>query len=101
MRKLKGTIVSNKMVKTVVVQVDRLKKHPKYLKYFKASTRLKAHVDDAGKFQIGDVVIIQEARPFSKEKRWKVMEVVKRGPAVEVEEDVRAIEMAEGGEERV
>lgn len=86
MRKLKGTIVSNKMAKTVVVRVDRLKKHPKYLKYFKASTRLKAHVDDAGKFQTGDVVIICETRPLSKDKRWKVVEIIKKA-SIEVPED--------------
>ena len=78
MRKLKGTIISNKMTKTVVVKVDRLKKHPKYLKYFKASTRFKAHVDDASKFQPGDVVIIQETKPLSKDKRWKVAGLVRK-----------------------
>ena len=78
MRKLKGAIVSNKMTKTVVVQVDRLKKNSKYLKYFKASVRLKAHVDDAGKFQIGDALIIQETSPFSKEKRWRVVSLVRK-----------------------
>jgi len=86
MRKLTGTIVSNKMMKTVVVEVRRMKKHPKYLKYFKASTRFKAHVDDAGKFQSGDVVIIQETRPLSKDKRWRVVEVVKKSPAEAAED---------------
>jgi len=77
MRKLKGTIVSNKMQKTVVVRVDRLKKHPKYQKYYLLSKKFKAH-DEQGEYKVGDVVIIQEVRPLSKEKRWKVVELVKR-----------------------
>lgn len=83
MRKLKGTIVSNKMVKTVVVRVDRLKKHPKYQKYYRLSQKFKAH-DEKGEYGIGDQVIIQETRPLSKEKRWKVVELVKRPSADEV-----------------
>lgn len=78
MRKLTGKIVSNKMTKTVVVRVDRLKKHSKYLKYFRTSTHFKAHVDDEKKYHPGDVVVIQETRPLSKGKRWRVAEVVKR-----------------------
>lgn len=77
MRKLKGTIVSNKMLKTVVVRVDRLKKHPKYQKYFKISKRLKAHID-SGEYNVGDEVVIQEARPLSKDKKWKVIELIKK-----------------------
>lgn len=77
MRKLKGTIVSDKMQKTVVVRVDRLKKHPKYQKYYRASRKLKAH-DEKGEYKIGDVVIIQEMRPISKEKGWKVIGLVRR-----------------------
>lgn len=77
MRKLKGTIVSDKMKKTVVVKVDRLKLHPKYKKYFKMSTKFKAH-DEKGEYKTGDEVIIQETRPMSKEKRWKVVELVRR-----------------------
>lgn len=71
-RTLKGTVVSDKMTKTVVVQVNRLKKNEKYQKYFKVSARYKAH-DEKGEYHTGDTVIIQEARPMSKEKRWTVV----------------------------
>lgn len=70
-RQLKGTVVSDKMDKTVVVLVTRLKKHPKYKKYFKVSRRFKAH-DEKNEYKVGDEVIIQESRPLSKEKRWVV-----------------------------
>ena len=92
MRKLTGTIVSNKMTKTVVVRVDSLKKHPKYLKRFRTSRRFKAHVDDEKKYQIGDVVAIEETRPISKEKRWRVTELVKRSATEEKEETLRTEE---------
>lgn len=65
------------MQKTVVVRVDAFKKHPKYGKYYRVSTNWKAH-DDAGEYNVGDEVVIQETRPLSKEKRWRVVELVKR-----------------------
>ena len=65
------------MKKTVVVRTDRLKKHPKYQKYYRVSKKLKAH-DEKGEYQIGDQVVIEETRPLSKEKRWKVVKLVKR-----------------------
>ena len=71
-RRLKGIVVSNKMTKTVVVRVDSLKKHHKYKKYFKVSKRYKAHAEVP--YEVGDIVVIQETRPLSKEKRWKVVE---------------------------
>ena len=70
-RKLEGVVVSNKMTKTVVVEVRRLKKHPKYLKYYKVTKRFKAH-DEAG-HQVGDKVTMQETRPISRDKRWKIL----------------------------
>jgi small subunit ribosomal protein S17 len=70
-RKLKGIVVSAKMQKTVIVAVTRLKKHPKYKKYFKVTKRYKAH-DETNEYAVGDKVIIQETRPLSKEKHWKV-----------------------------
>lgn len=75
-RTLQGTVVSDKMTKTVVVQIARLKKDPKYKKYFKVSTRYKAH-DEKGEYHTGDVVVIRETRPLSKEKRWTVISKVK------------------------
>lgn len=77
MRRLKGTVVSDKMQKTVVVRVDRLKKHSKYQKYYRLSTKFKAHNPD-DYYKTGDVVIIEETRPISKDKRWKVVELVER-----------------------
>lgn len=71
-RKLKGVVVSDKMAKTVVVSVVRLKKHPKYKKYFKVTRKFKAH-DEAREYHVGDKVLIEETRPLSKEKRWRVI----------------------------
>ena len=75
-RKLKGEVVSDKMQKTVVVAVTRLKPHPKYKKYYKVTKRYKAH-DEKREYKAGDEVIIQETRPISKDKRWKVISKVK------------------------
>ncbi|TSC76359.1 MAG: small subunit ribosomal protein S17 [Parcubacteria group bacterium Gr01-1014_33] len=82
MRKLKGTIVSDKMQKTVVVRVDQLKKHSKYGKYVRISRTLKAH-DEKNEYKAGDTVLIQETRPLSKEKKWRVAELVKRASGEE------------------
>ncbi len=82
---LRGTVVSNKMLKTLVVRVDRLKRHPKYRTSYRASKKFKAHVEDAAAFRVGDVVRIQETRPISKEKRWKVVELVRRSEPEESE----------------
>lgn len=71
-RTLKGVVVSDKMQKTVVVLVTRLKKHPKYKKYYKVTERFKAH-DEKGEYHIGDKVIIQETRPMSRDKRFTVV----------------------------
>lgn len=71
-RMLKGTVVSDKMTKTVVVQITRLKKNEKYQKYFKTTARYKAH-DEKGEYHVGDVVMIRETRPLSKDKRWIVV----------------------------
>lgn len=72
---LKGRVVSDKMDKTVVVLVERLKKHPKYKKRYKVSKRYKSH-DPENKCKIGDKVIIQECRPISKDKKWIVKRVL-------------------------
>ena len=71
-RKLKGQVVSDKMQKTVVVAVTRLKPHPKYKKYHKVTKRYKAH-DEKREYKAGDEVIIQETRPMSKDKNWRVI----------------------------
>ncbi len=71
-RKLEGVVVSDKMQKTRVVEVNRSKKHSLYKKYFNVTKRFKAH-DENNEYKIGDKVIIGEIRPLSKEKRWKIL----------------------------
>jgi small subunit ribosomal protein S17 len=71
-RKIIGVVTSDKMNKTRVVSVSRLKKHPKYLKYYHVTTKFKAH-DENNEYKTGDKVTIEEARPMSKEKRWRII----------------------------
>ena len=75
-RKLKGVVTSDKMDKTVVVTVSTRKKHPKYFKYFTKSAKFKAH-DEDNRYKIGDNVIIEETRPLSRGKRWRVTGLLK------------------------
>jgi small subunit ribosomal protein S17 len=72
-----GVVVSDKMDKTVVVRVERLVKHPVYSKYIRRTVKYKAH-DADNSCSIGDRVIIAEARPLSKEKRWKVRQIIEK-----------------------
>ena len=72
---LKGKVVSNKMSKTVVVSVERIKEHPKYKRRYKVHKKYKAHVEE-GEFNIGDKVIIEATRPISKDKNWKVIKEI-------------------------
>lgn len=74
-RELTGTVVSDKMQKTRVVEVTRQKKHARYEKFFKVSTRFKAH-DETNQYKTGDVVVIQECRPLSRDKRWKIVRLI-------------------------
>ncbi len=69
---IEGVVVSNKMDKTVVVAVNTLKAHPKYLKRYLVTKKYKAH-DPENKFKIGDKVRIQETKPMSKGKKWEVI----------------------------
>ena len=71
-KRLKGVVVSDKMQKTVVVEVEHIKAHPKYKRRYKVHKRYKAH-DEKEECKVGDLVIIEECRPLSKEKRWKVI----------------------------
>ena len=71
-REKTGKVTSDKMQKTVVVTVTRLKKHPKYKKHVKISKRYKAH-DENNTYKIGDIVSIVETRPISKDKHFKVI----------------------------
>ncbi|PIQ78249.1 30S ribosomal protein S17 [Candidatus Peregrinibacteria bacterium CG11_big_fil_rev_8_21_14_0_20_46_8] len=72
MRSITGTVVKNKMDKSIVVKVDSLKKHPKYNKNYRVSKRFVAH-DPENTFNVGDTVTIYEHRPISKTKRWTVV----------------------------
>lgn len=69
---LRGVVVSDKMQKTIVVEVNRFVKHPKYGKFMKQSKKYKAH-DEENTFKVGDKVTIQETRPISKDKTFKVV----------------------------
>jgi len=70
-KKFKGVVVSDKMDKTVVVRVNRFVKHPKYGKFMEKSKRYKAH-DETNEYKTGDKVVIEETRPLSKDKTFKV-----------------------------
>ena len=72
-----GTVTSNKMDKTIVVSVETSVKHPIYGKVVKRTYKLKAH-DEENKCQIGDKVKVMETRPLSKDKRWRLVEVVEK-----------------------
>ncbi len=76
-REVNGIIVSNKMDKTVVVQVERLVKHPLYKKYIRRRNKFMAH-DGDNACQIGDRVEITESRPLSKSKRWRVSRIIEK-----------------------
>ena len=72
-RQLTGTIVSDKMEQTVVVEVARIKQHPKYLRRYRVNKKYKAH-DAENTFKEGDRVLIEEIPPMSKDKAWKVIQ---------------------------
>ena len=74
-KRLQGKVVSTKMPKTVVVRVERIKEHKKYQKRYKVSKKYKAHFEK-GEYKVGDRVIIEECKPISKDKKWKVIEKV-------------------------
>ncbi len=73
-----GRVVSDKMAKTVVVSVDYLKPHPLYRKIIRKTNKFHAH-DEDNQCRVGDTVRIEEARPMSRHKRWRVVDIVQRG----------------------
>ena len=75
---MQGLVVSNKMNKTVVVQVERKFAHPKFKKVVKSTRKYKAH-DEENVCNPGDMVTIGETRPLSKTKRWRLLEIIKKG----------------------
>ena len=79
-----GVVVRDRMQKTVVVLVERTVMHPKYKKYLRRRTKVKAH-DESNDCHIGDRVIIVESRPLSRDKRWRVSKILERAKTVETE----------------
>ena len=79
-----GRVVSDKMNKTVVVTVETPKRHPLYKKIIKKRAKYKAH-DENNECRVGDTVRIIETRPLSKDKRWRVAEIITKGEVVEVQ----------------
>ena len=77
-KRLTGVVIGNKMDKTIVVLVSRLKKHKTYMKYIRRQSKYLAH-DPLNKCRIGDRVKIIESKPISKRKRWQVVEIVEKG----------------------
>lgn len=74
---LTGVVISNKMDKTIVVAVDEQYQHKLYKKIIRRTYKLKAH-DEENKAQIGDTVRVMETRPLSKDKRWRLIEIIKK-----------------------
>jgi small subunit ribosomal protein S17 len=72
-----GKVISNKMQRSIVVAIERRIQHPIYKKYFKRTTSLMAH-DEKQQASIGDVVKIMETRPLSKNKRWRLVEIIEK-----------------------
>lgn len=89
LRTLTGKVINNKMMKTVVVEVESAYTHPLYKKKIKIRKKYKAH-DEKGISKPGDIVKLLETRPISKEKRWKVAEVITRKGIVEKTVEIEA-----------
>ena len=87
-RRLQGEVISDKMEKTVVVRVDRTVRHPRYGKVLGRAKKYKAH-DEQNECRVGDLVTIVESRPLSREKRWRVEEIVKRVAGLDLTEAER------------
>ena len=93
-----GRVVSDKMDKTIVVSVERLTRHPLYKRVIRLTTKFKAH-DEANEAHIGDTVLIEESRPLSATKRWRLVEVIQRagdhGASAELELIAQDAEVSE------
>jgi small subunit ribosomal protein S17 len=79
-----GWVVSDRMHKTVVVSVERTVMHPKYMKYRRRRSKVKAH-DESNRCHVGDRVLIVECRPLSRDKRWRVSKILERARTTEAE----------------
>ncbi len=84
-RTLQGTVVSDAMNKTRVVAITRLKKHSRYQKFFKVTTRYKAH-DEENRYHVGDIVEIMQSRPLSRDKRWIITSLVGKAPVTQTDQ---------------
>jgi len=82
-----GIVTSNRMQKTVVVSIESTVMHPKYKRYLRRRTRVKAH-DEKNACQLGDRVLIIESRPLSREKRWRVRRVLEHGVQAETPSEI-------------
>src|SRR5689334_22837510 len=78
-----GQVISNKMDKTVVVAVERTSRHPLYRRIIRSTTKYKAH-DERNECNLGDLVKMVESRPLSREKRWRVLEIMKKGDVPDI-----------------
>ncbi len=83
-----GQVVSTKMQKTIVVEVEMRKAHPKYKRIVRSSRKFYAH-DEQNSARVGDMVRIRETRPLSKLKRWSLEEIVRRSTLAQVEESAK------------
>lgn len=82
-RQYTGEVVSDKMQKTRIVKITRMSKHPKYLKIVKKIVKFKVH-DEKNESKIGDIVSIEETRPLSKDKRYKLIKITRKAKAAHV-----------------
>jgi small subunit ribosomal protein S17 len=76
-----GVVVSDRMEKTIVVQIDTRVMHPVYKKYVRKRVKYKAH-DETNNAKMGDTVLIEECRPLSRQKRWRLKSIIERAPAL-------------------
>ncbi|CAL4324065.1 30S ribosomal protein S17 [Buchnera aphidicola] len=77
LRTVQGTVISNKMQKSVVISIDRFVKHSIYKKFIKKNTKLHVH-DEHNECQDGDIIEVSECRPISKTKSWKLVKIIKK-----------------------
>lgn len=76
-KRISGKVVSNKMDKTIVVNIESMKMHPLYKKFVKKSRRVKSH-DEKNECSIGDTVLLEETKPLSKDKRYRLVEIIEK-----------------------
>lgn len=92
-KQMVGQVLSDRMTKTIVVQVERLVRHPVYQRVIRLKKKFKVH-DPGGQAHVGDEVRIEETRPLSKEKRWRLVEILRKGREI-VDKEAQRIEELE------